>query len=55
MEQLPPGAVIAIALGFVFAGLLTAALDLSPMLIAIVVMGAFTACIEFYIRSNRNM
>jgi uncharacterized membrane-anchored protein len=48
----PLGAVIAIALGFVAAGLLSATLDISPMLIAIVMMGAFTVCLEFYIRSN---
>ena len=52
MEQMPIGAVIAIGLGFVFAGLITSAFDISPMLLAIIMMGIFTACVEFYIRAN---
>jgi hypothetical protein len=50
---MPIGAVIAIGLGFVFAGLITSAFDIPPMLLAIIVMGIFTACVEFYIRTNR--
>jgi len=53
MEQMPIGAVIAVGLGFVLAGLITSAFDISPMLLAIIMMGIFTACVEFYIRANK--
>ena len=53
MEQMPIGAVIAIGLGFVLAGLITSAFDIPPMLLAITMMGIFTACVEFYIRANK--
>jgi len=53
MERMPIGAVIAIALGFVSAGLITSAFDIPPMLLAIIMMGIFTACVEFYVRTNK--
>jgi hypothetical protein len=54
MEPMPLGPVIAIVAGFVFASLLSTAVDLSPMLIAITVMSVFIVCVEIHIRANRN-
>jgi hypothetical protein len=52
MRQVPLSMSVAVTLGFVVGGLVTAVSDPSPRLIAILFMGGIAAYLEYHVRSR---